>query len=385
MVVGVQVAADLAALPAPADAEQLWRDWGPYMRGLVAKQPGIPPQAVDDVLANIVTRLLERDVLSMYDPAKTVTYKGRVIRVTFKAFLSSIVVRYVKGQRDKLGRQSRREALIMDRPQDQTGTTWAELFGGSWFDDYSHLDAQEFIDRMRAYLAMAPAPEGEQFDLVELFDELVLQVQAHGAVHMPELKEHLGVTQTVAKARLGVLREVLSGTVAEAPPPSWEVGGVTLGPVEVREAIAVLEGATGIMVRQPLAKAGHPLKDAAKGWYHAFSKEEVKLFPSIAIDPQTHRKPAGHVKVAVLHRLHRMLAEASRICALEPSVSVVRSAASASAQAPPPVLSAASPVRRSAAEPDSPRDLIEAELFMLGASPDKVDYILDLAGRLACS
>ncbi len=371
MVVGVLVA-ESAAFIAPADAGALVQQYGPYMRRLIAKQ-NVPLQELDDVLHNILARLIERNVLDMYDPGKTVTYKGREIKVTFKAFLSSIVVQYAKGQRDKLGRQDKRELLIADRPQDESGTTWAELFGGAWFDDYSHLDAQEFINRMRAYLAMVPPTE--TVGLLELFDELVREVRAAGEVSVAEVKQHFSITTAAAKASLGELQAVLR-EAPEAPPPSWEVHGVTLGAVEVHDAIAVLEAAKGIMVRQPLERAGHPLAGAERGWYHPFSKEEVKLFPEVAIDPQTHKKPAGHVKLAVLHRLHRMLAEAS-------SSTVAPEAATASAVAPQLTEAPAAPTISPAAEPDSPRDLLTYELFQLGADSFKVDYILGLADQLA--
>lgn len=358
---------------APADADGLWREYGSYMRRLVVRG-GIPDQEADDVLGNIVTRLIARNVLDMYDPAKVVTYGGREIHVSFKSFLSSIVMTYVKGQRDKLGRLGKRELLIADKAQDDNGTTWAELFGGEWFDDYSHLDTQQFIDRMRAYLAMVP-PTDTSFGLLDLFDELVREVRQDGEATVKAVREHFGVPASVVKARMGTLQATLKGA-PEAPPPSWDVHGVTLGPLEVRAAIDALEGAKGIMVAQPLARCGHPLSGCPKGWYHRFSAEEIAAFPHIAIDPQTHRKPAGHVKAAVLHRLHRMLAEAS--VTIGHPFQITASASSA----PQPVINTGQLNTLTVAEQDTPRDLIEAELFRLGATPDKVDYILELAAQL---
>lgn len=355
--------AETESFIAPADADGLWREYGTYMRRLVVRK-GVPDQEADDVLSNIVTRLIARDVLDMYDPGRG---------VTFKAFLSSIVVTYVKGQRDKLGRLGKRELLIADKAQDETGTTWAELFGGAWFDDYSHLDTQQFIDRMRAYLAMVP-PTDNSFGLLDLFDELVREVRQDGEASVKAVKEHFGVPASVVKARMGSLQATLKGT-PEAPPPSWEVHGATVGPLEVRAAIDALEGAKGIMVAQPLARCGHPLSKCPKGWYHQFSSEEIAAYPHIAIDPQTHRKPAGHVKVAVLHRLHRMLAEASTGLSSA-------SSSTASASVPQPVVNTEQLNTLTVAEQDTPRDLIEAELFRLGATPDKVDYILGLAVQL---
>jgi len=342
------------------------------MRRLVVRG-GVPDQEADDVLGNIVARLIARKVLDMYDPGKVVTYGGRKIHVTFKAFLSGVVMRYVKGQRDKLGRTAKRELLIADKPQDDTGTTWAELFAGSWFDDYSHLDAQQFISRMRAYLAMVP-PIHAEVGLLELFDELVREVQPDGEMSVKAVREHFGVPASVVKARMDTLQATLKGC-PEAALPSWDVYGVTAGPLEVRAAIEALESAKGIMVAQPLSKCGHPFSKCPKGWYHQFSAEEIEAYPHIAIDPQTHRKPAGHVKAAVLHRLRRMLAEAITISG-QPNLYP------APAPAPPqPYVCSAVHVGETAAE-ETARDLIEAELFRLGASPEKVDQILELAAQL---
>ena len=112
-------------------------------------------------------------------------------------------------------------------------------------------------------------------------------------------------------------------------------------------------------MRQPLDRAEHVLSRAAKDWYHAFSKQERERFPELEVDPQTHKKPAGHVKLAVIRRLQRMLDEGG------PEV---------------PVNSAGSiPVTSTEPEPPTPAEEFEAELWKLGASPGTVDRIIELA------
>lgn len=84
------------------------------------------------------------------------------------------------------------------------------------------------------------------------------------------------------------------------------IGGVTLSPAEIHNAIKILESAKGVKVKEPLAQAGHPLSTAEEGWYHPFAQEELTAYPDIAVEPGTHSDPAGHVKKAVLHRLKRL-------------------------------------------------------------------------------
>jgi hypothetical protein len=157
------------------------------------------------------------------------------------------------------------------------------------------------------------------------------------------------------------LREVLgSARAAALPEVSFSVHGVQLGAADVRTAIQVLESAKGIMVAGPLERSGHPLAGAAKGWYHPFSREEIAAFPELRVDPQTHSKPAGHVKLAVLHRLHRMLAESLDGCAETQSPDQEQSAAV-------PESPQAVPFDAPEPETPSPWDQIEATLWRLGA------------------
>jgi hypothetical protein len=58
-----------------------------------------------------------------------------------------------------------------------------------------------------------------------------------------------------------------------------EIGGVSVAPEVAIEALETLKAAPGIMVRQPLAKAGNPL---AKCDYHGFANEVRASDPKLA-------------------------------------------------------------------------------------------------------
>lgn len=350
----------------PADAEDLIRRYRDYVVGLVRKL-GIPAQDAEDVANDILARELEVGVLDMYDPEFVSVHKGEARKVTFRAFLSHRVSLRVRGKRDQIQRRAGREVLICDAPVDEGGSRWIDVFGGAIWDDYSELDAGEFVSRMREYLATVPRRSAEDScDLVALFDELLRQINEEGQVTAKAIREHFGVEDTVASAWLARLRQImtLAGDALPRPEPRV-IGGVTLSLADVRTAITLLRDSRGIMVRQPLERAGHPLAGAQKDWYHAFAAEERKLFPELEVDPQTHKKPAGHVKLAVIHRLERMLgigmADAEAVPEQSPELPAVPEAAD---------------------EPPTPRELLEARLWASGMHPEQVLECLSLADQM---
>jgi hypothetical protein len=347
----------------PASTEEMCETYYDYVLHLVRKQ-GIPAQDAPDVAHDILLRCIERDVLGMFDPEYAISHHGKAIPANFRTFLSTQVLLYVRGKRDALNRYSQREPLMCDRTVDG-GSTWVELFGGaSEWDDYSFLSAEEFVTRMRAYLAsLPPRSARDRCDLVQLFDVLVEQGWTHGHIDYAQLQAHFRISPTSAYTWVGRLREALaqapetSQISPSAPVTTWTIGGVVCVEADLREALEVLKSkAGGIMVKQPLEKAGCALAVAEKGWYHQFSAEEREAFPELEIDPATHKKPAGHVRKAVVHRLERMLAEA------------------ATPDEVMEVLATEVPD-----EPDAPEDLLEAELWRLGASAAVVDRIKNLA------
>jgi hypothetical protein len=304
----------VSAVPSsPEEFVRLYRD---YVVHLVRKL-GVPDQDCEDVANDILEKELkarnrldqEVGILALYDPDFEVEFQGERKKVTFRAFLSARVARRVRGKRETIQRRAGRELLICDTAVSD-GQSWIDLFGGSVTDDYSHLDAEEWLAAMRDRLARVPrSSPSDSCDLIALFDELVSQIKRTGAIDRAAVQARFDVADTTVTNWLSRLRGIMGAVPGTelAQPESRVIGGVTLTMADIRTALNVLREAPGIMVRQPLAKAGHPLALAEAGWYHPFSKEEIKAFPEIAIDPQTHRKPAGHVKLAVIHRLERML------------------------------------------------------------------------------
>lgn len=356
----------------PTSPDELVSWYRDYVVGLV-QRCGIPAQDAEDVANDILLRELEVNILGMYNPEHESEHQGIKRKVTFKAFLSARVALRCRGKRDAINRRTAREPLLCDSSAED-GARWIDIFGGADWDDYSALTEQEFLGRMRAHLARVPRrSEQDSCDLVALFDELVREVREEGEVTTASVRERFSVSDTTACAWIARLRQIMLGAGEDLPVPERHViSGVVLELADIRSAIDILRADKTIMVKQPLARAGHPLAKAKDPtWYHPFSKDERKLFPHLEVDPQTHKKPAGHVKLAVIHRLERMLgvamAEAPDTSGLPapPGTDNPGQCAGTAGISEPTVPE----------EPDIP-ELIESRLWQQGVAPQVVDEIL---------
>ena len=372
---------DSAPYTAPASDAEMYARYGDYTRKLLIRQ-GVQPAHAEDAVQDVFTHLIRRNVRGMYEPEHLATHGGKKVRCAFRTFLTRQVILYARGIREKNQKLAGRELCVLDAPG-ESGNSWAESLAGSWLDDYSSLDDGELIDRMRAWLALQPPSGPASPDLVSLFEGLVEETRDGTPLQLSPGRRSAGLKQ---------LRTALERSRnAPVPQASWEIGGITLSVQDVQQAIVVLEQARGIMVAAPLERAEHPLAKAVKGWYHLFSAEERKQFPELEVDPQTHRKPAGHVKLAVLHRLRRMLTElfdqpaAAQLSdqavgeiALEfpQAVAIDHQASEGSCGflgAGPDIPATAGPVPLAVPESAAPWDQIEATLWRLGGSMADVD------------
>lgn len=289
----------------PSGPDELFREYYAYVRKLVGSTPAIPAQDVEDVAMDIMTRLIERDVLGMFDPAMTFNHEDRQMPARFRTFLTAQVRLYVKGQRDKLGRQRKHELLIDDRPSPGDGLSWADVFGGSE-DDLSGLDAAEWVSQARTFLATVPRrSDRDRCDLVALFDELTTQAVSTGSVSMVQTAERLGVSMAVVGRWVRWLRENLRQESALSRRVT--IAGEVYTVAHIRQASAILQGVKGQpQVKHPLMMAGNPL------WrmpYHKIARYERSKF-NIEVPTGDHHRPAPHVLNAVVHYLERATAPA---------------------------------------------------------------------------
>ena len=341
----------------PASMDELARVYYDFILGMVRKA-GIPDQDAADSVQYILQQLgIAPSVIDQFNPEHTTEYQGRLHRTRFSTFLGAKVKLYCRGERGRLQKRSGHELLIVDTTTED-GTPLADLIGaGAVWDDYSRLDAADFISLMRSHLEAVPfRPGKDTCDLVALFDEMMAEVEQNGVFTYAGIQARFGISGTTTGAWLSRLRKVLSPALGR---PVLTEGGVSLSAEQVAEAVQVLRSAPGIMVAQPLARAGHPLAKAAKGWYHPFARAEMKKFPGLVSRPGSHAKPAGNVKAAVVHRLERILAE---------------SAAPAVPEAPVPVLPEPEPV--------TPEDEFEAALWRGIRDVTDLERVKELAQRV---
>lgn len=288
----------------PANMDELAEHYFDYIVRQVRKY-GIPAQDALDTADYIIERLVKTGALAQYDPDHLTEHQGRQVRTRFSTFLTAKVELYCRGERGRLGKRAAHELLIMDAPAEDGGA--GDLLGSAW-DDYSSAEAEEFVSWMCARLAEVPPRSArDTCDLPALFREVARQVAEAGTVSYAPIQQRFGISGTTAGAWLSRLRQVMKPILGR---PLTVIGGVSLDMEQVATAVKILREAPGIMVKQPLARAGHPLDGAEEGWYHQFAQDEIHKFPGLAIEPGSHKKPAGHVKEAVIHRLERILAEA---------------------------------------------------------------------------
>lgn len=305
---GVVAASDQDFIP--ADMDELARHYYDLIIGM-ARKSGIPDQDAPDAAQYILERLAKTDVIGQFDPEHVTVHQGKPVKTRFSTFLGAKVLLYCRGERSRVGKRASHELLVLDRPADDENSSALAVVLGSLAaacDDYSALESGEFIAQLRARLAAIPPRSGrDTCDLAALFDEIVHEIAETGQYSYAGIQARFGISGTTAGAWLSRLRSVLRQCLGR---PLAVIGGIALTAAQIVAALEILRTSPGIMVAQPLRKAGHPLSQAEKGWYHAFSAEEIRKFPALAAEPGTHRKPAGNVKAAVIHRLERILAEA---------------------------------------------------------------------------
>lgn len=291
-------------IEAPRGPDELFRQYFGYIRRIVANTPAIPAQDAEDVAMEIMTRLVERDVLGMFDPRMQFAHEGKQIPAKFRTFLTAQVGLYVKGQRDRLGRQRKREVVASVMPDDESeAPSLFDLIGGAE-DDLSAFDAAEWIRQAREFLALVPKrSDQDRCDLVKLFDEMIDQVSRTGAASTSETAARLGVSPSVVTRWTQWMRQNLRQQAALSR--RIQIDGQTYTVAHARQAASLLRAVKGQPhVKQALVRAGSPL---ALMDYHRIARAERAMYPEVKVPPGDHHKPAPHVLNAVVHRLERAI------------------------------------------------------------------------------
>lgn len=207
----------------PADYAALFQLYHPYVVGLV-RRIGVDAQYVEDVAADILLTLMERDILAEFDENVCFLYNGQIRPARFKSFLTRQVMLYARGLRDKQHRRNSRELQVFDD---------VPLDGSTWLDDLVLVDGHEervcdevagttLTAEIRAYLVTVPRrSQFDTCDLPALFDALVEHVRTSGHCTAADLREEFGVSSTAIYTWLRWLRHHVAaylGRPMKGPP-----------------------------------------------------------------------------------------------------------------------------------------------------------------------
>lgn len=333
---------------APSSVEEFCKRDADYVFRLVRKlvDNTLPAsQDAEDIAADILEKLIARDVISMYRPDHVSVHNGR--NVTWRAFLSAQVSLYVRGKRAQVNRRNEREMLLCDTSVGDGTTRWVEQFGGTSWDDYPSLSRVQVLERLRNYLATVQV----SWPILTVFEEMVDCVEQSRRFTRVTVQEKFAIRESEAKTWSYVLRNELKKAL-QSPPITerYPVGGLLLSAAEVREAANALKRARGNHVLPALTEAEHRLAAVGKTWYLKYAAEEIKLFPKLDQAPAGGGRHGDKVKKALIHRLERLLVPVPEVVEVEPEV--------------------------------SSKELLEFELWRIpGLTSDQVDGVLGVIAR----
>jgi hypothetical protein len=188
----------------PDSYEQLFLEYWDFTVNFVRKE-GIHESWCDDVAAEILLRLEERDYLSLFDP-ETVTTRGtgKPRFVQFKSFLSASLKLYARGHREKQALSDHREPLWCDT-QLESGEAWLSVYGPAEADHADHVEkkmiTEEWFARARAQM--------RSLGLEEFFDVVHEVAEETGKVTVAALMRETGLARPVVSSMLEAVRESL--------------------------------------------------------------------------------------------------------------------------------------------------------------------------------
>ena len=218
-------------MSAPKDYTSLFETYFEYMKALVrtnAPHFGVRLDLADDIAAEILLRLYERDFLSFFDPTLTSEYNGEVKTARFKSFLSKLVLTYMRGICSKHRKLDERERLVLDQPVivngTDTATTWLEAFGYDRDkqvledDVISLVSCQQTVRLLRDYLKTVPRKSKTDLcDLPMLFELILQQYSRDGVLDVSALQSHFHISTTAIYNWLADLRTHAAAALGRPP------------------------------------------------------------------------------------------------------------------------------------------------------------------------
>lgn len=188
---------------APENYEAMHRQWYPYIVNLVGRS-GIHPNNREDVASEIFLRVMEWDIIGEFNPEIVVIRNDAVYPARFRNFLSSVVMTYVRGHRERQVRLRRRELQMVhgditdyDERRDSDSALLSQWMPAEPDPADAIIDIvmeNQMAVQIRDKLAKVPKRSGhDTCDLPQLFDAVREQVNRTGMYDVVELTEMFGV------------------------------------------------------------------------------------------------------------------------------------------------------------------------------------------------
>jgi hypothetical protein len=197
----------------PATYDELFAHYYPYVLKLI--RPYIDEANVEDVAMTIIMKFIEKDVLVDYDPAAK---RRDGSETSFITFLSGFVFAYLRGFVTTQQKQHYRYPISTDKEvtrsvEGGTGSsTWLDVYGGGYEEEFTDLTDAEFLMRVRAHLASQEHKWEKPVAL--LFEFIVMQLDEHARIRRDELAELFEVSVTTIFRMLQMLKSELTAVTA---------------------------------------------------------------------------------------------------------------------------------------------------------------------------
>lgn len=179
---------------------------------------GIDRQNSEDVAMTILSKFLEKDALSDFNPEFASNHNGVTRKAVFRTFLSGFVSVYVRHYRDRQQLQLKREGISHDAPaftfDSGEPMTWMDYIGPRYYEEFEDLADRELLASIRTHLATTkPRNAQDKCDLPLFFEMTLQQTREHGEVRTEELAELFDVSKTSIQNWLRRLRTEVNGVI----------------------------------------------------------------------------------------------------------------------------------------------------------------------------
>ncbi len=180
----------------PKDYDEFFRDYWKYTIAVMRNNWRIPEQELEDMASKIMTRFVERDMLSLYDPE--IAEKSG-----FKAFWIGFIKAYIIHYRQKIYERAGTE-VHYDATADKD--VLDSLIGGKEDSGYLEMDSLDEYAQFRAHLTTIRL-KGSDLTYGDLLDTYLKAEQLGLKPSSTGFAEISGVSRETGRKRFKLLQE----------------------------------------------------------------------------------------------------------------------------------------------------------------------------------